>query len=72
LIHSFILDKGYYLTLDGRHEWQSTGLGEDWTTTEIEVGRQFNASLAASLRIGKAYGDRANDGSLELNVRTFF
>lgn len=72
LVHSFILDRGHYLTLDGRHEWQTAGLNEDWTTTEIEVGRQFSASFAASVRIGKAYGDRANDGALEVNVRTFF
>lgn len=72
LIHSFILDRGYYITLDGRHEWQTSGVNEDWTTGEFEVGRQFSARLAASLRVGKAFGDRANDGSLEVNVRTFF
>lgn len=72
VVHSFILDRGYYLTLDGRHEWQTAGVNQDWTTTEIEVGRQFSASFAASIRIGKAYGDRSNDGALEMNVRTFF
>lgn len=72
LIHSFILDKGYYLTLDGRHEWQTSGVNQDWSTAEFEVGRQFSAGLAASIRFGKAFGDRPNDGSIEMNVRTFF
>lgn len=72
LIHSFILDRGYYFTLDGRHEWQTAGVNEDWSTTEIEVGRQFSARFAASMRFGKAFGDRANDGAVEINVRTFF
>lgn len=72
VVHSFILDRGYYITLDGRHEWQSAGINQNWTTTEFEVGRQFSASFAASMRISKAYGDRPNDGALEFNVRTFF
>jgi hypothetical protein len=71
-LHSFVLDKGWYITFDGKHEWQSLGFNQSWTTTEFEVGRQFNGKLAASMRIGKAYGDRSNDGTLELNVRTFF
>ena len=48
------------------------GLNGNWTTTEIEVGRQFSASFAASFRIGKVCVDRSNDGALEMNVRTFF
>lgn len=71
-LQTFILDKGWYVTFDGRHEWQTRGLNEDWTTGEFEVGRQFSARWAASLRIGKTWGDRANDGALEMNVRTFF
>lgn len=71
-LHSFVLDRGWYITFDAKHEWQTRGPNQDWTITEFEVGKQFNARLAASLRIGKAYGDRSNDGTLELNVRTFF
>jgi hypothetical protein len=71
-IQSFILDRGAYVTIDGRHEWKSAGINENWTTGEVEFGKQFNAKLAASMRIGKAFGDRKNDGSIEFNVRTFF
>jgi hypothetical protein len=71
-LQTFILDKGWYVTLDGRHEWQTRGVNEDWTTAELELGRQFSARWAGSLRIGKTWGDRANNGALELNVRTFF
>lgn len=71
-LQTFILDKGWYTTIDGRHEWQTRGVNEDWTTAEFEIGRQFNARWAASIRIGKIWGDRANDGALEFNVRTFF
>jgi hypothetical protein len=71
-LQTFILDRGYYITLDGKHEWQTLGVNEDWTTAEFEIGRQFSARWAASLRLGKTWGDRANDGALELNVRTFF
>lgn len=71
-LQTFILDKGWYVTVDGRHEWQTRGLSEDWTTAEFDVGRQFNARWAASMRIGKTWGDRANDGAVEINVRTFF
>jgi hypothetical protein len=71
-LQTFILDNGWYTTIDGKHEWQTRGVNEDWTTAEFEVGRQFNARWAASLRIGKTWGDRANNGALEMNVRTFF
>lgn len=71
LIQSFILDKGYYISLDGRHEWQDS-TNEGWSTAEFELGRQFSARFAASLRIGKAFGDRRNDGAIDINVRTFF
>jgi hypothetical protein len=71
-IQSFILNRGAYFTVDGRHEWKSSGINENWTTGEIEFGKQFDASFAASVRIGKAFGDRKNDGSIEFNVRTFF
>ncbi|MFZ4747517.1 MAG: hypothetical protein ACOYLK_11580 [Sphingomonas sp.] len=71
-LHSFILDRGFCITFDGKHEWQTLGRNENGTTTEFEVGRQFSARWATSLRIGKAYGDCRNDGTLEFNVRTFF
>lgn len=72
VLQTFILDRGWYVTLDAKHEWQTRGFDEQWTTTEFEVGRQFSARLAGSLRVGKAYGDRPNDGTLEFNIRTFF
>jgi hypothetical protein len=71
-LHSFVLNKGWYITFDAKHEWQTKGPNQDWTTTEFEVGKQINAKWASSLRIGKAYGDRKNDGTLEFNIRTFF
>jgi hypothetical protein len=71
-LQTVILDRGYYVTLDVRHEWQTRGLVESWTTTDLEVGRQFSARWAGSIRIGKGFGDRRNAGTLELNVRTFF
>lgn len=72
LLQTFVLDKGWYVTVDGKHEWQTIGRNEDWTTGEFEVGRQLSPRVAASARIGKTFGDRKNDGALELNVRTFF
>jgi hypothetical protein len=71
-LHSFVLNKGWYITFDAKHEWQTKGVNQDWTTTEFEVGKQINAKWASSLRIGKAHGDRKNDGTLEFNIRTFF
>jgi hypothetical protein len=71
-LQSFVLDRGWYVTFDGKHEWQTRGTDESWTTGEFEVGRQFSARWAASARIGKSWGDRRTDGTLELNVRTFF
>lgn len=71
-LQTFLLRRGFYLTFDARHEWQTRGPNEQWTTTEFEIGRQFSARWAGSVRIGKAYGDRKNDGAIELNVRTFF
>lgn len=71
-LQTFLLKRGYYLTVDARHEWQSRGPNEQWTTTELELGRQFSARWAGSIRIGKTYGDRKNDGAIEVNVRTFF
>lgn len=72
LVQTFVLNRGFYVTADARHEWTGTGPKENWTTGEFEVGKQFNAKFAASMRIGKAFGDRRNDGSIDFNVRTFF
>lgn len=70
-LHTFVLDRGWYVTGDGRYELSTIGRNEDWVQAEFEVGRQINARWAASLRVGKVFGDRANDGTLELNIRTF-
>ena len=71
-LQSVILGNGWYITLDGRHEWQRKGIDEDWTQVDFEVGRQFSPRFAASVKIGRTWGDRRNDGALELNARTFF
>lgn len=71
-LQSVILGQGWYITGDVRHEWQRRGLDEDWTQADFEVGRQFSPRLAASIKIGQTWGDRRNDGALEMNVRTFF
>lgn len=71
-LQSVILDHGWYVTLDGRHEWQRRGRNEDWTQVDFEVGRQFSRSFAASAKVGRTWGDRRNNGAIELNVRTFF
>lgn len=71
-LQTFILNRGMYITIDGKHEWQTKGVNQDWTTAEFEVGKQFNAKLAASMRIGKTWGDRPNNGAIDINVRTFF
>jgi hypothetical protein len=71
-LQTLILGRGWYATLDGRHEWQRRGRDEDWTQVDFEIGRQFSRRFAASAKIGKTWGDRSNNGALELNVRTFF
>jgi hypothetical protein len=71
-LQTLILGGGWYATLDGRYEWQRRGRDEDWTQVDFEVGRQFSRRFAASAKIGKTWGDRRNNGTLELNVRTFF
>lgn len=71
-LQSVILGRGWYVTGDVRHEWQRKGRDESWTQADFEVGRQFSPRFAASAKIGKTWGDRRNDGALELNVRTFF
>lgn len=71
-LQSVILGRGWYVTGDVRHEWQNKGRDEAWTQADFEVGRQFSPRLAASAKIGRTWGDRRNDGALELNVRTFF
>lgn len=72
LLHTLLLDRGFYLTFDVKHDWQTLGPNQNWSATEFEIGRQFNARWAASVRVGKTHGDRPNDGTIELNVRTFF
>jgi hypothetical protein len=71
-LQSVILGRGWYITGDVRHEWQRRGLDEDWTQADFEVGRQFSQRFAASAKIGKTWGDRRNNGAVELNIRTFF
>lgn len=70
-LHTFVLNGGWYVTGDAKYEISTIGQNEDWVTTELELGRQFSPRWAASVRLGKAYGDRPNDGTIEFNIRTF-
>lgn len=71
-IHSYVLDRGWYVSMDAKQEWQTLGADQAWTTAEFEVGRQFRPDMAASARLGRTYGDRPNQGSIQLNLRRFF
>jgi hypothetical protein len=70
-LHTFVLKGGWYVTGDVKYEVSTIGQNEDWVTTEFELGRQLSSRWAASVRVGKAYGDRPNDGTVEINIRTF-
>ncbi|MCA0404781.1 MAG: hypothetical protein LCH39_01345 [Proteobacteria bacterium] len=72
VVQAFILPRGMFVTLDGKYNWETINRRDRWLEAQIEFGMMLDARTAASVALGRKWGDRADRGAVAATVKRFF
>ncbi|MGL5446870.1 MAG: hypothetical protein ACRDBL_06135, partial [Rhabdaerophilum sp.] len=72
IVQAFVLPRGMFMTLDGKYNWETINRRDVWWESAIEFGMMLDARTAASIGLGRKWGDRADRGSVTAAVKRFF
>jgi hypothetical protein len=72
VVQAFVLPRGMFVTLDGKYNWETVNKRDIWWEGAVEVGMMLDARTAASLSVGRKWGDREDRGSVTLGMKRFF
>ena len=72
IVQAFVLPRGMFVTLDGKYNWETVNRRDVWWEGAVEFGMMLDARTAASVSVGRKWGDRQDRGSVTLGVKRFF
>lgn len=72
VVQAFVLPRGMFVTLDAKYNWETINRRDVWWEGVVEFGMMLDARTAASVGIGRKWGDRADRGSISAAVKRFF
>lgn len=72
IVQAFVLPRGMFLTVDAKYSWETINRRDTWIEGQIEFGMMLDARTAASVGIGRKWGDREDRGSVTAAVKRFF
>lgn len=72
IVQAFVLPRGMFLTLDAKYTFETINRRDVWWEGAVEFGTMLDARTAASVSLGRKWGDRDDRGSVTVGVKRFF